>query len=426
MKTQLLNRSIFTTLFVVVMFMAYGQQPELQYFRANDQSSNAVFETPKDNDVEFTGLKVRVGGDFALQFQGISQTNDGDSLQNLSNNFNLPTANLNLDVQLADGVRLHMRTYLSSRHHTEAYVKGGYLQMDKLDFIKPGFMSGIMEFTTLRFGMDEINYGDAHFRRSDNAHTINNPFVGNYIMDGFTTEPFAEVTVQKSGVIGVIGATNGRLNQSVTATDKGFVMYGKLGYDSWINDDLRLRLTGSFYTSSDKGTRDYLYGGDRAGGRYYNLLGTASGTISSSDFSPRFNPSWAYQTAFMINPFVQFKGFEFFGTYEMTKNGLSADANDAASGGQFTNVVAEALYRFGGTEQFYLGGRYNAVSGETTDIAATREMTRVNVGGGWYLTPNVLTKVEYVNQSFDGDAYTGTELQGASFNGLVIEATIGF
>ncbi|MEP0365832.1 MAG: hypothetical protein ABJN36_10125 [Cyclobacteriaceae bacterium] len=426
MKTQTLNRSIFTTLFVMVMFMAYGQQPELQYFRANDQSSNAVFETPKTNDVEFTGLKVRVGGDFALQFQGISQTNDGDSLQNLGNNFNLPTANLNLDVQLADGVRLHMRTYLSSRHHTEAYVKGGYLQMDKLDFIKPGFMSGIMEFTTLRFGMDEINYGDAHFRRSDNAHAINNPFVGNYIMDGFTTEPFAEVTVQKSGVIGVLGATNGRLNQSVTATDKGFVMYGKLGYDSWVNDDLRLRLTGSFYTSSDKGTRDYLYGGDRAGGRYYNLLGTASGTISSSDFSPRFNPRWAYQTAFMINPFVQFKGFEFFGTYEMTQNGLSADANDATSGGQFTNVVAEALYRFGGTEQFYLGGRYNAVSGESTDVALTQEMTRVNVGGGWYLTPNVLTKVEYVNQSFDGDAYNGTELQGASFNGLVIEATIGF
>ena len=87
MKTQLLNRSIFTTLFVVVMFMAYGQQPELQYFRANDQSSNAVFETPKDNDVEFTGLKVRVGGDFALQFQGISQNKQSCFPHQLLTNF---------------------------------------------------------------------------------------------------------------------------------------------------------------------------------------------------------------------------------------------------------------------------------------------------------------------------------------------------
>ncbi|VXD12922.1 hypothetical protein [Marinoscillum sp. 108] len=411
-------KSILTALFLTGVVFAYAQQPALQYFRANDKDGLNVFETSKENDVEFTGVKVRVGGDFAMQFQGLSQTNAGDSLTELANNFNLPTANLNLDVQLADGMRMHLRTYLSSRHHTEAYVKGGYIQIDKLDFIRKDFMSGFMNVATIRVGMDEFNYGDAHFRRSDNARAIFNPFVGNYIMDSFTTEPFAELTINTSGFIGVLGATNGRLNQSPLPGDDGFVLFGKLGYDDQINDDLRLRLTGSFYSSSDKGTRDYLYNGDRAGGRYYQLLGTQ--TISSSDFSPRFNPGFKYQTAFQINPFVKFKGLEFFGVFEVTSNG------DDAVGGSFTQLGAEALYRFGGEEQLYLGGRFNSVSGEMTDAAAARDTQRINFGGGWFMTKNVLAKIEYVKQTYDGAGWNGSQYQGAEFNGVVIEATIGF
>ena len=45
----------------------------------------------------------------------------------------------------------------------------------------------------VRVGHMEINYGDAHFRRSDNGNAIYNPFVGNYIMDAFTTEIGGEV-----------------------------------------------------------------------------------------------------------------------------------------------------------------------------------------------------------------------------------------
>lgn len=390
----------------------------IQYFTQPGKARLNQFESPKTNTQDFQGLKIYVGGDFALQFQGISQTNSGDSLAELGNNFNLPTANLNLDVQLAPGMRMHLRTYLSSRHHTEAYVKGGYLQIDQLDFVEEGFMSDLMEVLTIRVGMDQYNYGDTHFRRSDNSTAIYNPFVGNYLMDSFSTEPFIEFTVQKNGIIGVLGATNGRLNQSVTSTDEGFVLFGKLGYDSQVNEDLRVRLTGSFYNSTDKGTRDYLYGGDRAGGRYYSV-------IVDSDFSGRFNPGFSrapvggYLTAFQINPFVKFQGLEFFGVYEVASNGADA-------GGSFTQLGAEALFRFGTDENFYLGGRYNLVSGEQTDAAQTIEIDRINFGGGWFLTNNVLTKLEYVKQTYGGDGYNGSLYQGAEFSGVVLEAVIAF
>lgn len=406
------------TTFVIVMSLFAGvsvmgqAKKNLQNFRSVDKTGINVFEAPKTPNTEFNGLYVWVGGDFALQFQGLTQTNSGDSLADISSNINLPTANLNIDVQLEKGLRMHLRTYLSSRHHTEAYVKGGYMQIDNLDFIQEGLLSELMESVRIKVGMDQINYGDAQFRRSDNASALYNPFVGNYIMDSFTTEPFMEVTVLNSGFIGVIGGTNGRLNQSVTSTDDGFVVFGKLGFDIQPQEDLRLRLTGSFYNSSDKGTRDYIYGGDRAGSRYYAVA-------EGSDFSGRFNPRYAYQTAFQINPFVKYQGLEFFGLIEQVNNGADA-------GGGFTQLGGELIYRFGSDENVYLGGRYNTVTGEQTDAASEIEISRINFGGGWFLTENVLTKLEYVKQSYDGDGYNGSLYQGAEFSGIMVEAVISF
>ncbi|WP_420317579.1 hypothetical protein [Ekhidna sp.] len=419
-----MKNSIFKLILTgVILFgtiAVYAQLPSIQYYRYNDQRGINVFETSKEDTVKYEGIKLRVGGDFSMIFQGLSQSNDlvGDTLIDLANNFALPTANLNFDMQLEDGVRLHLRTYLSSRHHPEAWVKGGYLQFDKLDFISPGFLGGFMEIATIQVGMDEINYGDTHFRRSDNARAIYNPFVGNYIMDSFTTEPHLEVTIQNNGIIGVLGMSNGRLNQSPTDGDNGRVIYGKLGYDKQMNDDLRFRITGSFYSSSDQGTRDYLYNGDRAGARYYSVL-EGENDSRVSDFLPRFNPGFAYQSAFQINPFVKFGGVEFFGVFEQSSNG-------ADTGGSYTQLGAELLYRFGSTENLFIGGRFNSVSGEPADGAPTQEINRTNLGFGWFLTKNVATKLEYVTNKYEGDGWNGTKFQGAQFDGIVLEATIGF
>ncbi len=394
--------------------------PEIQYFRPNDLRGMNMFESPKGDTVSYNGLKVRVGGDFAIIFQGLSQSNDlvGDTLVDLTGNVALPSANLNLDVQLLDGVRVHLRTYLASRHHNEAWVKGGFLQVDNLNFVREGFMDWLMKMATLRIGMDEINYGDAHFRRSDNARGIFNPFVGNYIMDAFTTEPFFELTLQRSGWLGVLGISNGKLNQAPVEGDGGAVLFGKLGYDKQFNDDLRVRLTGSFYNSSSGSTRDYLYNGDRAGARYYNVL-EGRNDQRVSDFLPRFDPRFAYQTAFQFNPFVKYKSLEFFGIVETVSNG-----DDEVEGG-YTHLGAELIYRFGGKDQLYLASRYNSVSGEAADNAPTQEIDRFHVGGGWFLSKNILTKVEYVTSSYDGDGWT-QKFQGAEFDGIVIEAVISF
>ena len=125
----------------IILLMAFSlpinaQKRDMQYFRYPDRRGVNVFETPKLDTTEFDGLRLRVGGAFAVQYQGLShgnnstwlddgEGNNANELVEIGENFNLPTANLNLDIQLAKGVRMSVATYLSSRHHHEAYVKDG-------------------------------------------------------------------------------------------------------------------------------------------------------------------------------------------------------------------------------------------------------------------------------------------------------------
>lgn len=422
-------KSTITSLIVLLMSLfifdaaANAQQTrDLQYFRAPDKTGLNVFEVPKENNVEYDGVKVRIGGSNTLQFQALTVDNSGVVTPlELGSNFNLATSNFDIDAQLYDGVRMHLRTYLSSRHHPEPYVKGGYMQIDKLDFIQEDFMAELMDKVSIKVGHMEINYGDNHFRRSDNGQALFNPFVGNYIMDSFTTEVGGEVYFQNNGLLAMVGLTNGKLNQSTVKAAPGApeykpVLVGKLGYDSQINEDLRFRLTGSIYTTSESGN-NYLYTGDRAGARYYNVL-----TESTSDFrTGRFNPGFNNEiTAIMINPFVKFQGFEFYGVFENSTGKAVAETDTRT----FNQYGAEMLYRFGAEENIYLGGRYNLVSGEINGGDEV-DITRLNIGGGWFMTNNILAKAEFVTQSYDGFP-TGSIFEEGEFSGFVVEAVISF
>jgi hypothetical protein len=399
-----------------------AQEKSLQFWTPNDKRGLNVFESTKADTVEWDGLRVRIGGANTLQFQALEASTAGEApIFDIGPNFNLATSNLDIDVQLYPGLRMHLRTYLSSRHQAQPYVKGGYMQVDRLDFISPGFMAPLMDLVTIKVGHMQINYGDNHFRRSDNGQALHNPFVGNYIMDSFTTEVGAEVNVQSNGLLAVVGITNGKLNQSVVLpaenapkTKPSFV--AKLGFDDQLTDDLRFRLTGSVYHTSESGT-NYLYTGDRAGARYYNVL-----TDRPAEFRiPRYNPGFTNEvTAIMFNTFVKLQGVEFYGVFE-TSSGKAVAEPERRSVNQYG---AELLYRFGADEKFYFGSRYNLVSGKAVggnDI----DINRFNLGGGWFLTRNVLAKAEYVTQNYNGFDPTSVFYEG-KFNGFMLEAVISF
>lgn len=454
MKTMLMRASMLAVLFAGANeLMAQDTTTTMRDYLAPEKATRNIFEDPKVAAPEYDGVQVSVGGDFALQFQSLDHettANLGPNyvLNTMGSDFNLPTANLDINAYLAKGVKMHLRTYLSARHHNEAWVKGGYIQIDNLDFIADNFMGGLMDNVRLKVGMDEINFGDAHFRRTDNAEAINNPFVENNIMDSFTTQAFGEAYYYRKGFMGMIGLSNGKLNQTAVkgTNDNKPSIYGKLAYDKQIDESLRFRLAGSVIKTNGMTTNGKLYGDDRAGSRYYFPLlvtNTANSTLSdamgsSNHMTGRFDPGFKKMTAVQINPFVKYNGLEFFGTYEyVTGNKVINATTERDSDGVYNQYAGELLYRFGNKEQFYLGGKYNAINGKDYDGALERKIDRFNIAGGWFMTKNILAKVEYVTQKYNEsdvwnvmDASTPRQqksaLSGGKFNGIMFEATIGF
>ncbi len=372
-------------------------------------SFSQQFEKEQIDDQEFNNLKVKVGADFALQLQAIDHEAPVE-LIDLKNNFNLPTANLNITADLAPGIQLYINNYMSSRHHNEAWVEGGYLTIDKMPFLPSS--GNLMKFLTIKAGVMMPNYGDAHFYRSNNAAVNNNPFVGNWIMDAYTTNPGLEVMYRNKGFLALVGTNNGRMNYGRgNDIGKDLVFNWKLAYDTDITEDLRLRASFSGYHVGEGHSGSTLWDGDRAGARYYNVMQTAEAegdNFRSGRWSPGANQT--EMNSYMANIFAQFHGLEVFGVYETMKGVRSGNDQN------FTQTALQAIYRLG---SFYAGTRLNKVDNKNGST-----VSRTNLGGGWYMVDNVVIKLDYVIQKYEGPAHGS--IGGGKFNGLVLEAAISF
>jgi hypothetical protein len=405
---------------------------QIQHIRYADQRGLNVFESPKEAGADFTGLKISWGGAFAQQYQNLTHQNtaapklvtgsavDQNQLIALGQGFNNANANLYLNVQLARGIRVAVETYASARHHNEAWVKDGYFLIDGSP-IENKLLDKIMEVATLKVGHFEVNYGDQHFRRSDNGQTLYNPFVGNFIIDAFTTEIGAEAYLRKNGLMAMVGMTGGEVKGSVsTPGQRGPTYLAKLGIDESLSADLRFRLTGSMY-KTDRSASNTLTSGDRAGSRYYDVLENTTSTESANAWSGAIQSGMKNMvTAFVINPFLKVGGVELFGNVET----MTGAAQNEVQRRTLRQLVGEGLYRFAGNK-LYVGGRYNTVKGELAGIANDITVRRTQLGGGWFVTPNVLSKIELVNQKYL-DFPTGDIRSGGQFKGVMIEGVVAF
>lgn len=413
------------------------------YWRPYDQSGINVFETSKVDSIPFEGPRIRFGAGFTQQWQALKHSNNDaanyqttNKLYPLTPGFMTAQANLFTDIQLADGIRLNVTTYLSARHHNEAWVKGGYIQFDKLPF-KGKFWSDLMNITTIKVGHMEINYGDAHFRRSDGGQTLYNPFMESYIMDAYATEIGGEVYLHKNGFFGMLGMTNGMIKGNVDSTYKTAVddnikkspsIYLKGGVDKSIGDAFRIRVTGSYYHNSSSAASGLtLYGGDRTGSNYQNVMekvpyGTALPASTAIAFSGRLNPGFSKKVdAFMFNGFLKIKGIELFGTYETAK-GRTKTETSARTANQ---LAGDIIYRFGKNENLFVGARYNTASAELSGFTDKVKVNRIAGAAGWFLTRNILLKGELVQQKYL-DFPTADYRAGGKFSGVVVEAVVGF
>ncbi|MDT5017135.1 MAG: hypothetical protein QOD39_3295, partial [Mycobacterium sp.] len=284
-------------------FLSTAPGIEMQNYRPEDKRGVNVFEAPKDDAVGYDGFKLQWGAAFTQQFQGLDHRNtaspapittagvttDANQLMRIGHGPNNATANLYLNGQLARGIRVAMTTYSSARHHNETWVKDGYLLVDAspIDWAP---LNNIMKYVTIRAGHFEINYGDAHFRRTDNGNSFRNPLVGNYIMDAFTTEVGGEVYVRANGFLAMAGVTGGESRGMIAQPQKRSPSFlTKIGYDKQFSPDFRFRLTGSEYATASS-VSNTLFSGDRAGSRYYDVLQNTTSSETAQAWSGAIQP----------------------------------------------------------------------------------------------------------------------------------------
>lgn len=403
----------------------------IQHVRLADKRGLNVFESPKQDTVTYTGFRLSFGAAFTQQFQGLDHENtaaprivnnvDANQLIKIGNGFNNAVANLYLNAQLAPGIRVSMTTYLSARHHQETWVKDGYLLVDESP-IDAAPLHKLMEYVTLRIGHFEVNYGDAHFRRTDNGNAMFNPFVGNYIMDAFTTEIGAEAYFRTGPWLAMAGATGGEIRGQVTVPEKRGPSYlGKLGFDKQFTNSLRARLTTSGYVAA-RSNSNTLFTGDRAGSRYYMTLENTAATEKDQAWSGNIRPGFSNEArALVVNPFVKIGGFEYFGNIEWARGRGAADSGSVRDWSQH---VGEFLYRVF-DEKAYVGARFNTAAGWLTGITNEVTVERAQVGAGWFLTPSVLLKAEYMTQRYK-DFPTTDIRNGGKIKGFVMEGVVSF
>jgi len=406
------------------------QQIVIQRFRPVDARGINMYETPKNDGVPYTGFKLGFGAAFTQQFQGLEHSNTAapvvknnvntNQLMNIGHGFNNAVANFYLNAQLARGIRVAMTSYLSARHHQESWVKDGYLQIDDSP-IDVTALNKLMQYVTIKAGHFEINYGDEHFRRTDNGNAMFNPFVGNLLLDAFTTEIGGEVYLRKGPWMAMGGMLAGETRGQVTAPDKRSPAYlGKVGFDKEWKGNVRFRLTSSVFSQASSANQS-LYTGDRGGSRYYQVMVNTSGSEKDSAWTGNVQPGIkSAQHAWVVNPFLKLGGLEFRANIEEMRGRNSGEASSRT----WNQNAGEALYRFLGNK-LYVASRYNTATGTLPGMTSEVTVDRSQFSGGWFVVPTVLLKTEWMQQNYK-DFPTNDIRNGGKIKGFMVEGVVAF
>lgn len=421
---------------VLLPLVLSAQFDSLPNFRYYDKRGINVFEPPKQPITNYKGIKLRIGGGVAQSFQSLSHSNSADgkgitNLYKISPGFNTAMVNMVINIQLLPGIRLNFTSYLTSRHHNETRLNTAYVQIDKLP-LKSDFWDRLMKIMTIKLGHMEINYGDAHFRRSDGGLTIYNPLMENYILDAYTREIGAEFYINKRSFFAMAGISNGMSKGNIdsliaTVYDKNVhkspAFYCKAGVDKSVGEWLRVRLSGSFYHNGSSGGNS-LFTGDQAGSNYFMVMEKdAPGiTYATNAFSGRFDPEFTKKvTAYEINGFFKLLRLELFATYDAA---AGRTANEECER-HVEQLAIDWIFRFGDNENLFIGSRYNLVTAQLQGIAEEVKIDRAAFGLGYFFTKNILLKCEFVEQLYRNFPEADYRNNGR-FKGFMAQAVVCF
>ncbi|WP_022834316.1 hypothetical protein [Salisaeta longa] len=415
---------------------AYAQ--ERAAWKQADDARQERLNTPSYDE----GERLKIGVQAVGVMQLLSQSNDGNTLPDIEGGFQSAAGNLTLDARITDGIDVYAELYLSSPNHQgDVYDREGYLYIDYLPELF-GPVNGLFKYVDLKAGHMELNFGDEHYYRSDVAQVMDNPLIGNYIVDPNTIGVGVELYGFAGPVTAMIGYNSGATTGDFTDGHRnawlGKVALGRL--------EGPYRLSGSFYRVNQSrngpgyplgGSSSNLFAGNFSGSRYAAIW-DGSATAGQLTLGGGQDVT-AYQIDGRATPA---EGFTLSGVYgwfqDDDTNGFFVNPG-AGRTGDDGNPTDEWMY-YGVTAQYYVAkplyvaARYNAAAAQTLgDASAEGTVQRVQAGFGlWVVPKQLLFKVEYVNQWASDFAPNAARLRSLdlatdpTFYGVVAEIAVNF
>jgi hypothetical protein len=370
-------------------------------------------------------LKLYMGLQSVGRFQALQQQNvfiGGVQQAGLDPGIQDPFANLSFLASIPDKLDVYFDLYVASRPHPNTmYAHEGYLLFKQLPApFEAGPLGQAFNYVNLKVGAFDLDFGDDNYRRSNNARVQRNPLIGNPLIDPNVEELGAELYSIKGPVYWLIGVGSGTTTEYFDYGSSAS-FHGKL----WAYPLPDLRTSVSAYHVDLSGTNTAnqnsdLYNAGRSGEPFAAVFG--GGDDPGSILPGNGKDVTAVEGDVTWNHWP----FEIYSNVGYTQDSDTNGPTPGTPAERWLYGTFEPVYHF--TPAIYVAARYsfgvaNAVHGVETD----GWVDRIEVGGGYWITNSVLSKLEYVYQQYHGFAADTDEVSGVDaspnprFNGVLLE-----
>jgi hypothetical protein len=372
-------------------------------------------------------LNLYMGLQTVGRFQAIQQQNvsiAGAKQAGLNPGFQDPFANLSFLASIPDKLDVYFDLYIASRPHPNTmYAHEGYLLFKQLPSpFDAGPLGRVFDYVNLKVGAFDLDFGDDNYRRSNNARVQRNPLIGNPVIDPNVEEIGAELYSVKGPIYWLVGVGSGTTTEYFDYGSSPSI-HGKIwGYPL---PDVRTSISAYHVSLGGTGAGDQnsdLYAAGRSGEPFASVFGGGDDPGSILPQGGKDVTAVEGDVTWNHWPFEVYSNIGY--TQDSDENG-SAPGSPAE---RWLYGTVGPVYHF--TPALYIAARYsfgvaNAVHGVETD----GWVDRIEVGAGYWVTRELLTKIEYVYQQYHGFAADTGEVSGVDaspsprFNGVVLEVS---
>jgi predicted porin len=293
------------------------------------------------------------------------------------------------------------------------------------------FLEPVLDRVDIKAGHFLVDFGDNKDHRSNNAMVQKNPLVGNFVVDPNIVSIGMQVSSKPNTRLGwLLGVNNGTTTED-WSVGRGFAVNGKVFFSPIPS----LRASASYMTAdqsdnpnkSGGGSQLQMFTGNRSGERYAGVMGggQAPGNVFPQG-GEKFSAAQVDLTYEATALPIKFYG-HLGRTQDKDINGTGVGTPEET----WNYYAADAVYNL--TPALYAAARYSTASTQRLAGRATDgQVNRIQVGGGLWLTRNMLMKLEYVTQKYDGfrqPDMVNNNIQAwrdPAFNGFVAEVSFAF